>query len=345
MHSNILQIMGRLAGSAIVPPIPRTSHMNPTGGALVRGIVTLFVVATLFLAVDVLSGLPAAREAPDSFSIETFPVGSTPLGIAFDGANVWTTSFFGNAVIKVRASDGVILGSYPIFEPWSVACDGDSVWVGNELGDVTKIRGSDLTYEATIHISTSELTGMIFDGTSIWVTVWGSFFVDKLSLDGAVLGSYVVGQGPYQLAFDGANVWTANKTDGTVTKLRASDGQVLFTVPAGSYPHGIVFDGHEIWVANEVTGTLTKLRLTDGAILGTARVGQNPQQLAFDGVSIWVTNYYPNSTVMKLRPRDGVRQHTFGTGTDPEGILFDGTSIWVTNYGSGTISKITHTSP
>jgi len=49
--------------------------------------------------------------------------------------------------------------------------------------------------------------------------------------------------------------------------------------------------------------------------------------------------------VMKLRPRDGVRQHTFGTGTDPEGILFDGTSIWVTNYGSGTISKITHTSP
>jgi hypothetical protein len=116
-------------------------------------------------------------------------------------------------------------------------------------------------------------------------------------------------------------------------------------VPAGSYPHGIVFDGHEIWIANENAGALTKLRLTDGAILGTARVGHNPQQLAFDGVSIWVTNYYPNNTVMKLRPRDGVRQHAFGTGTDPEGILFDGTSIWVTNYGSGTISKITHTSP
>src|SRR5207302_4729830 len=129
---------------------------------LVRRIVTLFVVATLFLAVDDLSGLPAAREAPDSFSIETFPVGSTPLGIAFDGANIWTTDSFGNAVIKVRASDGVILGSYSIFEPWSVACDGASVWIGNSVGIVTKIRGSDLTHEATIQISTSQLTGMIF---------------------------------------------------------------------------------------------------------------------------------------------------------------------------------------
>lgn len=337
--------MRRLTGAAIVSPIPRTSHMRPKG-CLLREIVTLFVVATFLPAACVLFGAPAvAGEVPDSFSIETFSVGSTPLGIAFDGANIWTTDFFGNAVIKVRASDGVILGSYSIFEPWSVACDGASVWIGNSVGIVTKIRGSDLTHEATIQISTSQLTGMIFDGTSIWVTIWGSVFVDKLSLDGAIVGSHWVGQGPYQLAFDGANVWTANQTSGTVTKLRASDGQVLFTVPAGSYPHGIVFDGHEIWIANENAGALTKLRLTDGAILGTARVGHNPQQLAFDGVSIWVTNYYPNNTVMKLRPRDGVRQHAFGTGTDPEGILFDGTSIWVTNYGSGTISKITHTSP
>jgi len=32
-------------------------------------------------------------------------------------------------------------------------------------------------------------------------------------------------------------------------------------------------------------------------------------------------------------------------GIDPEDILFDGTSIWVANYGSGTVSKITRTSP
>ena len=114
---------------------------------------------------------------------------------------------------------------------------------------------------------------------------------------------------------------------------------------SGTNPSGIVFDGHEIWVANEAAHSVTKLRLTDGAILATARVGQNPQQLAFDGTNIWVTNYYPNSTVMRLRAHDGVRQNAYGTGIDPEDILFDGTSIWVANYGSGTVSKITRTSP
>ena len=167
MTSNVLQIMGRLAGSAIVSPIPRTSRMNSKGSALVRGIVTLFAVVTLSLASTALSGLPAAGQAPDSFSIETFPVGSSPIGLAFDGANIWTTDFFGNAVVKVRASDGVILGTYGLFGPLFVAYDGASVWVTNEVGDVTKLRGSDLTHELTVDLGTSQLWGIIFDGTSI----------------------------------------------------------------------------------------------------------------------------------------------------------------------------------
>ena len=40
---------------------------------------------------------------------------------------------------------------------------------------------------------------------------------------------FPVGSQPYGICFDGANIWTANFGDGTVTKLRASDGQVLGT--------------------------------------------------------------------------------------------------------------------
>lgn len=46
--------------------------------------------------------------------------------------------------------------------------------------------------------------------------------------------SFKVGSQPYGVAFDGANIWTANYGDGTVTKLRTSDGEALGTFKVGA---------------------------------------------------------------------------------------------------------------
>jgi len=45
------------------------------------------------------------------------------------------------------------------------------------------------------------------------------------------------------LAFDGTNLWVANETDGTLTKLRAADGVNLGTVAAGFCPWGVAVGG------------------------------------------------------------------------------------------------------
>src|SRR5262249_19144815 len=161
-----------------------------------------------------------------------------------------TNDFFGSKVAKVRATDGVILATYPVgYEPRCLAFDGASIWVGTELGDVTKLRASDGTLEATIDIGTSPLGHVLFDGQNIWVSNWGGSGIYKLQLsDGKILGAYTVGNNPYGLAFDGTNIWVANSGDGTVSKVRASDGRLLLTVPAGSTPWGMVYDGRSIWV-------------------------------------------------------------------------------------------------
>src|SRR5580704_1805042 len=46
---------------------------------------------------------------------------------------------------------------------------------------------------------------------------------------------FPVGKEPEGVAFDGANIWTANFGDGTVSKLRASDGAVLGTYTVGGF--------------------------------------------------------------------------------------------------------------
>src|SRR5579859_3601912 len=59
-----------------------------------------------------------------------------------------------------------------------------------------------------------------------------------------VFTMFPVGNIPIGIAFDGANIWTANSSDGTVTKLQANDGTVLGTFPSGgAEPYGVTFDG------------------------------------------------------------------------------------------------------
>src|SRR5271169_2731212 len=67
---------------------------------------------------------------------------------------------------------------------------------------------------------------------------------------GNLTTGFKVGVNPYGLAFDGANIWSANNGDNSVTKLRTSDGQVLGKFPVGNAPFGVTFDGANIWVTN-----------------------------------------------------------------------------------------------
>jgi DNA-binding beta-propeller fold protein YncE len=52
--------------------------------------------------------------------------------VAFDGANIWV-SLSSNAVAKLSASDGHVLGTFPVGSgPVGVAFDGANIWVANQ---------------------------------------------------------------------------------------------------------------------------------------------------------------------------------------------------------------------
>lgn len=270
------------------------------------------------------------------------PVGLFPIGVAFDGQNIWTTNASGNSVTKVRGSDGTILGTFPVgAAPLGIAFDGSNIWVVNRVDqNVTKMRASDGQILGTFPSSLSP-RAIAFDGENIWVTNFNSNSVAKLrASDGALLDVKVVGTNPNGVAFDGENIWVTNNGSGNVTKLRASDGVVLGTFSVGPGPTGIAFDGANIWVANFSGSDVTKLRAFDGACVGTCTfaVGSQPTGIAFDGVNIWVSGN--NNTVTKLRASDGAVLDTTKAGTDPRGIAFDGTNMWVANAGSNNLVKL-----
>src|SRR6266511_536213 len=183
----------------------------------------------------------------------SFSVGSSPFGVAFDGADVWVTNSNSDYVSKLRASDGATLGTFSVG---------------------------------------SGPLGVAFDGADVWVTNSGSNNVSKLrASDGATLGTFSVGSTPFGVAFDGANVWVTNQGSNNVSKLRASDGATLGTFSVGSSPVGVAFDGANVWVTNQSSNNVSKLRASDGASLGTFPVGDIPLVVALHGPNATVAHY------------------------------------------------------
>ena len=151
----------------------------------------------------------------------TFAGGKSPIGVAFDGANIWVTNYFGGNVSVLRASDG-----FHVMTPT----------VGNNPQH------------------------MAFDGANMWVVNEGDTTVSVLrASDGFHVFTPTVGVLPLGIAFDGAFMWVVNYGNNNVSVLRASDGTHVFTPTVGASPRGIAFDGANLWVANFGDNTVTKL--------------------------------------------------------------------------------------
>ncbi len=118
----------------------------------------------------------------ESAESAAFNVGKFPIGITFDGTNIWVANGESDSVTRLRTSDGAVLGNF----------------------NVGKAPG-----------------GVVFDGTNIWVTNEDSNNVMKLrGSDGAVLDTFTVGTLPLQVTFDRKNIWVTNGRSESVSKLK-----------------------------------------------------------------------------------------------------------------------------
>jgi hypothetical protein len=332
---------------------------SPSSGIVLEAPVTVTTPSQLLFASNVPGNIGLVLDNVVVSMIVAAPpvtslgVGSEPIGIAFDGANLWVANSGvtgapgpgGNTITKLRALDGVTLGIYPAGGvPAGVVFDGANIWVANNASSsVSEMRASDGSLLGVFPISGLYPYAITFDGANIWVTSvsgTGTDLVTKLrASDGTTLGIFEVGKSPDGVAFDGANIWVTNSLSNNVTELRASDGFALGTFPVGNTPHGIVFDGTNLWVANYGSNTVMKVRTSDGTILGTYPSGAAPFGLLFDGANIWVSDYRGNA-VTELRSIDGTALAVYAVGINPNYLAFDGANIWVTNEGSDTVSKI-----
>jgi hypothetical protein len=155
-------------------------------------------------------------------------------------------------------------------------------------------------------------------------------------------GQTTVGAGPISVQSDGADLWVANNTDGTVSRVRASDGKLLETWTAADGARGVLVARGRIFVTGHLApGKLYRIdpQQPAGAVtVVTSSLGDFPLGITTDGNFIWTAN--SGGSVSKVDPGNG-DVTTFTTGfSAPSGILYDGTHVWVTEFSPGRLLKL-----
>ena len=141
------------------------------------------------------------------------------IGAAFDGQNIWVTTYTNGTVQELRATDGTILRTVNIgagSEPLGVAFDGANLWTANRgAGTVTEIRVSDGTVLGTFNAPDGPY-GVAFDGTYIWLS--GDLYTQVVRpKDGSLVAQWKINS-TTGIAFDGAHVWVSNTNYNSLLK-------------------------------------------------------------------------------------------------------------------------------
>ena len=228
--------------------------------------------------------------------------------------------------------------------PELLQSDGLDVWVANNGGTVSRVRGADGKLLET-WTGAAGAYGVLVAMGRVFVT--GSpgnlYRIDPSKTAGAVTTvASTLGSSPFGISFDGSRIWTANfdTFSGSISIVTpgATIPWTVTTVTTGfSKPIGILYDGASIWVTNVAASSLVRLD-SAGAVLQTVTVGSGPAFPAFDGGNIWVPN--GSNSVSVVRASSGaVLQTLTGNGlSTPIAAAFDGQRVLVTNNAGNSVS-------
>jgi hypothetical protein len=281
-------------------------------------------------------------------------VGTGPILLKSDGADVWVANTVSGTVSRVHASDGTLLGTWTgATGAYGVLIAMGRVFVTAHTSpgrlymiDPTLAPGAVTTVSNSLGINSE---GIAFDGTNIWTANDGGS-VSKITPGNSpaswTVSTFTTGfSQPIGAVFGGSNVWIADLGDNTLKKLN-SDGSVAQSIPVGVRPSHSAFDGRNIWVPNYSDNSLSVVRISDGTVLQTfsaANGNQNglsaPGQAAFDGVRIIVTNATGSVSLFKAADLSVVSNLLTPGIAYPYGVASDGVNFWIGDNSSNTIGR------
>jgi YVTN family beta-propeller protein len=199
-----------------------------------------------------------------------------------------------------------------------------------------------------------------------------------LAFVGSSPSTIEVGVTPMSLAYGAGSVWSANKDDGTVSRIDVASNRVTATIRVGGEPWGLAFGAGSLWVGNYATGTVARIDPARNAVVARIAVGREPIAIAYGLGSVWAATYsapvvaridparnrvasrwrvagahldvLPTSRgvwvvseggdVLRLDARTGRVQRRLHGGADPSFVQSCAGAVWVSNFRGSVLRRI-----
>ncbi|MBO8130424.1 MAG: transglutaminase [Candidatus Marinimicrobia bacterium] len=139
------------------------------------------------------------------------------------------------------------------------------------------------------------------------------------------------GNSPTGLAYDGKNLWLADRGLNKIFCINTITGKVIKEIPSPSYwPMGLAWDGKYLWNADWKTGKIYMIDTKSGIVKRAIDTPTpSPRGLAWDGKYLWLADNAEDK-IIKISPSDGTTIVEFDApASDPRGLTYDGKYLWI----------------
>jgi outer membrane protein assembly factor BamB len=291
------------------PPAPSVHRAErPAQRIDARGPVGLTAVGSTVWTVEAAAGAVVARDARTGRLLHRVHVGATPLRAVYDGTSLWVSVFGAGKVVAVDPSSGRI---------------------------VHRVRMS------------GQPEGITAAFGAIWVVRQAARKLTRISPAGRVGPSYRLGAEPRLVAASAHDLFVADVTDGTITRVDPNSGRRTVSGKVCDGAQDVVDAGGTLWVActrsNRVVGVdENTLRVT--ASLHVA--GEPDGERVHSGTLYVVATTGP--TIYRVRiGTDPAIEHKQDLGkafalddrANVDLVVASG-RIWVSSYGEGKVLNI-----
>jgi hypothetical protein len=184
--------------------------------------------------------------------------------------------------------------------PRRLAFDGKKIWILLQSG-FSIFNPLTAAIEPSPPSGFSSTTGILFDGTNIWIIDSFTNTLNRMNENGTIAQTVPVGGGAGTPVFDGTNIWVPNFFDDSVTVVRASTGQVLATLTGNGLnsPQAAAFDGERVLIVNGDPGDSVSLwKAADLSPISSLAIGAPGVGVCSDGLNFWIiTNTSPGKLI------------------------------------------------
>jgi len=261
-------------------------------------------------------------------------VGRSPVGIAFDGLNLWIANHLEGTITKVDPVTRAPLATILVGAgPRGVVFDGHHIWVTNYwAGSVSKINVRSDAVSATVVVGGNPAEAA-FDGSSLWVPSSG--YLTQIDVrTNLVVWTSPSPVGGRDVLFDGTYIWVSDYSGGRIQLFDRRSHGIVATVSVFR-PAALVFDGSNVWVSGQ--STLRKIDAVTRTVV--ASIVAPDGNLVFDGSHVWVASGgmitkvdAANNRIDAVVPSDLV---LWGWAH----MAFDGTHVWITGFDENQIGS------